>query len=77
MEMMTSWHKAGWREGRSEGLREGQLIEARRILLAVGRIRLGEPGELVLDAIHKIESPDEIEAMIARILSVETWSQLI
>ncbi len=89
MEMMTSWHKAGWREGlreglsegrsegRTEGLREGQLMEGRRILLSIGRMRLGEPGDSVKEVINKIASPDEIEAMIARVLNVDSWDQLL
>jgi hypothetical protein len=63
-------------EGRVEGLVEGELREARRILLRVGAKRLGEPAEVVSARIQAVESREELETLIERVAEVESWGEL-
>ena len=65
------------REGREEGLNEGRTEGELRVLLLVGEKRLGKPDRRTLNALKKITSPEQLEALASRLLEVESWSELL
>src|SRR5206468_2293632 len=50
----------GEAKGREAGRAEGEVEEARKILLGLGRKRLGEPDEPVLARVAGIHDPDRL-----------------
>ena len=71
----------GREEGRAaginEGARKGALHEARRLLLRLGVRRLGVPNAAVETRVETIDSLAALEALMDRILDVETWDDLL
>jgi predicted transposase YdaD len=67
------------KDGRSEGLIEGRVEEARRLLLELGAERYHEPDAATLAAIAGIRDIDRLEALCKRILNpdVHDWSELL
>jgi predicted transposase YdaD len=67
--------------GREEGRGEGELTEARRMIVLAGRRRLGEPSPVVSAALEQIASRERLEALMVRLVehpdSVETWEELL
>jgi len=57
----------------AEGREEGE----RQMLIAVGRKRLGVPDAASMDALSRITSVGEFEALAARLLEVESWQDLL
>jgi hypothetical protein len=66
----------GMEEGLEKGREKGELQEARKLLLRLGRRRLGEPGAGIIETMQSIESLQSLEDLTERILDVETWSDL-
>ncbi|MDX1932324.1 MAG: hypothetical protein SFU56_06945 [Capsulimonadales bacterium] len=64
-------------EGRLEGRREGRLEEARRLLLLFGSQRLGPVPATIRESIERIDSPESLEALVHRLMAVESWSELL
>lgn len=60
-----------------EGRAEGELQEARKILLRLGTRRLGPPDEPTQAALEAITSLERLEQLTDRILEVESWSELL
>lgn len=67
----------GRSEGRAEGLTMGQVEEARRLLLRLGRKRLGYPGAAAEAAVHAISNVERLELLIDRITEVASWQDLL
>lgn len=70
----------GREQGHIEGLIEGEARgasqEARRVLLRMGRKRLGEPTVPMLAAVNAVDDVETLETMIERVLEVENWHEL-
>jgi predicted transposase YdaD len=64
-------------EGRTEGLTEGRIGEARRVMLELGCKKFGEPEEAVRARISASDDVDQLNALLARILDVTTWDELL
>ena len=60
-----------------EGEALGRIAEARRALLRVGTKRLGAPPATVEESLAAIESVERLEALLDRVLEVETWNDLL
>ena len=56
---------------------EGLIEEGRKILLGLGRKKLGEPDERVLSTIAAIGELDRLNLLIDRILDAPTWADLL
>jgi len=67
----------GRKEGREEGLQAGRLQEARELLLLVGAPRLGQAPTAVREAVARIDALDRLHALAGRIVSVESWAELL
>jgi predicted transposase YdaD len=67
----------GRQEGRQEGLAEGAVLEARKLLVRLGRPRLGRPNARIQAALDRISSLDQLEQLLDRIATVESWQVLV
>jgi hypothetical protein len=56
---------------------EGQVEEARNILLSVGRKRLGEPDKQALSQIAPIGEFDSLNLLLDRIPDAQNWRDLL
>jgi predicted transposase YdaD len=61
----------------AKGRAEGQIEEAKKILLAQGRKRFGEPGDEVLGKIAAINGLDRLNHLLVRVLDVAGWDELL
>ena len=75
----STTYQAILREGRNEGLIEGRVGEAQRLLLRLGEIRFGPPEEATRAAIEAIRDLDRLERMSDRVLDVTIgeWDELL
>lgn len=64
-------------EGRAEGRTEGELREARRMVLRAGLRRLGLVTPLNEARINAVGSLTVLEALFDRVFDVETWEDLL
>jgi predicted transposase YdaD len=67
----------GEARGEARGRAEGQVDEARRILLGLGRKKLGEPQEHVLSRIAAMQDLDHLNRLLDRILEAPSWEDLL
>jgi predicted transposase YdaD len=67
----------GRAEGEAKGRAEGEVEEARRILLGLGKKRLGQPDEPMLAEIVAISDLDRLNLLLNRLLDVATWDELL
>ena len=58
-------------------LEEGGIREAQRILLRLGKKRLGSPDETVATALKAINDLDRLEQLTDAVLSVSSWQELL
>jgi hypothetical protein len=58
-------------------IQEGRLREARRIVLDLGRIRLGPPGEETVAVIEALTDLDRLEELSLRVLDATIWAELL
>jgi predicted transposase YdaD len=64
-------------KGEAKGRAEGELEEARKILLGLGRKKLGQPDERVLALVGGISDRDRLNLLLDRILDVASWDELL
>jgi hypothetical protein len=64
-------------QGEAKGRAEGELEEARKILLTLSRKKLGQPGERVSALIPSIDDRDRLNLRLDRILGVATRDELL
>jgi predicted transposase YdaD len=64
-------------EGEAKGEALGRLHEAQNMLLLVGQGSLGKPDASVTRRIRAIKSVDRLEAMAQRLLTVQSWADLL
>jgi predicted transposase YdaD len=67
----------GWNEGLKEGEMLGRVLEARRFLFLLGRLRCGEPDATTLAAIEAVADLERLERLVEGLLSVTTWEELL
>lgn len=67
----------GIQEGKQEGLQEGKTNEARRMLVLLGRKRLGELDAQTMVQLEAIFSSEELERLALRLFEVESWQELL
>ncbi len=75
----STMYQAILQEGREEGLIEGRVGEAQRLLLRQGGIRFGPPDEATRAAVEAIGDLDRLERMSDRILdmNIHDWNDLL
>jgi predicted transposase YdaD len=66
----------GMERGLERGREEGQLEATRRLLLLVGRRRLGEPDSATLRSIEAEQSVSRLEEWLNASLQAESWADL-
>jgi predicted transposase YdaD len=64
-------------KGEAKGRAEGELEEARTILLGLGRKKLGQPDERVLALVAGIHDRGRLNLLLDRILDVASWDELL
>ena len=68
-------------EGRVEGVAigeaRGEARGERNLILLIGGKRFGEPSTATLAQLEAIAIPAELERLAARLLEVESWSELL
>ncbi len=67
----------GRASGKAEGKAEGRAEGERTIILRQGRIRFGAPNADTLARLESITSLTRLEQLSLRLLSVETWEELV
>src|SRR5947209_3399687 len=60
-----------------EGREEGELRQARKMLLRQGGQKFGQPEPAIETAIQAITDRDRLEQMSVRLLTVTTWKDLL
>jgi predicted transposase YdaD len=75
----STTYQAILREGRNEGLNEGRISEARRLLVRQGTKRLGEPDATTVAVLEAIQDIDRLEAIHDRALDpdIHNWHELL
>jgi predicted transposase YdaD len=75
----SSTYRAIVEEGRREGIIEGRMDAARRILLRQGTKRFGEPDAAAVAAMEAIKDIGRLEAMVDRIIDgeIHAWDDLL
>jgi hypothetical protein len=75
----SSTYQATLREGREQGLIEGRVGEAQRMLLMLGEARFGEPDEATRRAVEAIHDVERLERMTKRVLdtNINGWDGLL
>jgi predicted transposase YdaD len=78
MQESTTYQKI-LREGRKEGLLEGRIAEAQRMLLRQGRKKFHDPDAATVAALEAINDLERLETMGERILDSEIrdWDELL
>ena len=69
-------HPGIYRRG-TERRQEGRAGEARRIILRLGGIRLGEAGDAVVSRLDAISDLEKLEQLGDRLLIASSWDQLL
>lgn len=64
-------------EGEARGELQGTLSEARRLLLRLGRKRLGEPSAAILARIEAVTDPETLERWIEEAVEKEAWEDVV
>lgn len=60
-----------------EAIEEGERRGCLRVLLRLGRTRLGEPGEAEEAQLQSIRNLDRLMRLAVAILSVKSWPELL
>jgi len=60
-----------------EGIAEGALKEARKLLFQLGTKQLGQPNARTLAALAKIIDLERIEALLYRLVTPNSWRALL
>jgi predicted transposase YdaD len=73
----SATYQAILREGKAEGKAEGKIEEAKRLLLRLGRKKLGPPKAAIKSKIEAIAELARLENLSDRILDVTNWDELV
>jgi hypothetical protein len=69
--------RVGTDRGIAQGITEGQIKEAQRLLGLLGRGRFGEPSPEVVAALESIKDLDRLEELTVRLLKAGSWGELL
>jgi predicted transposase YdaD len=69
--------KEGRKEGQKEGRREGQIEEAQKLLIRLGRLRLGRLAKATRIRIESIDDLERLEQLSERLLIASSWDELL
>ncbi len=72
----SSTYQAILAEGRSEGIAQGAVAEARKVLRLLGDAAFGPPDARTAAAIERIEDLSRLEEMLGRVRTARTWQEL-
>lgn len=64
-------------EGEAQGIRKGEIKEAKSLLIRLGRRRLGSPSPSVIATLDAIQDLARLEQIAERVVDVSTWDELI
>jgi predicted transposase YdaD len=67
----------GVAKGRAEGKAEGRAEEARKLLVLLGRVRLGEPSAEIVARLDAVSDLGQLESLMIRSIDVKTWEELL
>ena len=56
---------------------EGEIRQAHKTLLNLGRDRLGEPSEQTVNIIRSITEVGRLDRLLSRLLHVASWQELL
>lgn len=73
----SSTYQAILEEGRQEGLSEGALVEAKKVLRLQGDIAFGVPDIRTTAAIERINDLAQVEDLLLRVRSAASWQDLL
>jgi predicted transposase YdaD len=69
--------KEGREKGLEEGQREGELKEAKRLLVRLGRIRFGRLAKENRAVIEAIDDLERLEHLSERLFTAKSWDDLL
>jgi len=72
VEWTQQWKETGLREGRREGLEQGQLQEARAMVLEAVRVRFGKIPRDIRAAVQRLETRDTLHALLRQAMTCPT-----
>jgi hypothetical protein len=58
-------------------IEDGQIEEAKKIILRQGRKRFGPPSEGVVATVNALQNLERLESLSDRLLDVDTWEELL
>jgi predicted transposase YdaD len=71
-------YRAILEEGKAEGIVEGSLQEARKMVLLMGRSHFGQPASpQVVAALEAVTEASQLEELGVRLLQVSSWQELL
>jgi predicted transposase YdaD len=70
-------HDEAKAEGRNEGLAEGRTEATRKLILSLGERRFGVPSPQTKATLEALTDADKLALIAERLLSVESWSELL
>jgi predicted transposase YdaD len=76
-DIFTKGEAKGRAEGEAKGRAEGEVEEARKILLGLGRKKLGQPDEQVLARIAGLSDLAYLNRLLERLFDVTSWDELL
>jgi hypothetical protein len=76
VEWTHQWKEAGLCEGRREGLEQGQLQEARAMVLGAVRVHFGRVPRDIRTAVRRLERRDTLHAVLRQAMTCPTLEAL-
>ncbi len=73
----SSFYEMILREGEKKGEKKGQLREARKLLIRLGRIHFGRLDQATRKVIEAIDDLERLEHLFERIHAVSSWADLL
>jgi predicted transposase YdaD len=75
---MREGRESGIREGRELGVLEGRAAEARALLHRLGTAKFGDgPDAATARAVGRIRDIERLEQLLERLLTADSWSELL
>ena len=75
--IVQDWLARAKQEGKAEGKAEGSVAHARTLLLRQGAAKFGSPDADSTVRIEMIEDVEQLDKLLLRLLSVNSWLELL